>query len=211
MPAIPFVSAHEGATVIRFLRALSMQTVPAGRSLLEGASRRERCVMSCSVSPRRPMPSTCDGRVDGVLWDLCRRHAIDAAPHIYEPPRHRRDNNTRRPPRRPRREFAAVAVAHPWHERAGGAGLFSQECTSKVTICNKSKDWAEIASITKADVMALCEDTEVRHWFEEAAHQENFLVRAAAKRSPSEESVQEEAVRGRDADLAATTAPLRET
>ena len=77
---------------------------------------------------------------------------------------------------------------------AGGAGLFSQECTSKVTICNRSKDWAEIASITKADVMALCEDTEVRHWFEEAAHQENFLVRAAAKRSPSEESVQEEAV-----------------
>ena len=76
---------------------------------------------------------------------------------------------------------------------AGGAGLFSQECTSKVTICNRSKDWAEIASITKADVMTLCEDHEVRHWFEEAAHQENFLVRAAAKRSPSEESVEEDA------------------
>ena len=77
---------------------------------------------------------------------------------------------------------------------AGGAGLFSAECTSKVTICNRSKDWAEIASITKADVMTLCENNEVRHWFEEAAHQENFLVKAAAKRSPSEESVGEEAV-----------------
>jgi hypothetical protein len=76
---------------------------------------------------------------------------------------------------------------------AGGAGLFSQECTSKVTICNRSKDWAEIASITKGDVMTLCENNEVRHWFEEAAHQENFLVRAAAKRSPSEESVEEDA------------------
>ena len=77
---------------------------------------------------------------------------------------------------------------------AGGAGLFSQECTSKVTICNRSKDWAEIASITKADVMTLCENDEVRHWFEEAAHQENFLIKAAAKRSPSEESVSEESV-----------------
>ena len=77
---------------------------------------------------------------------------------------------------------------------AGGAGLFSAECTSKVTICNRSRDWAEIASITKGDVMTLCENNEVRHWFEEAAHQENFLVRAAAKRSPSEESVSEESV-----------------
>ena len=61
-----------------------------------------------------------------------------------------------------------------------------------MTISNRSRDWTEIASINKADVMTLCENNDVRHWFEEAAHQENFLVRAAAKRSPSEESVSEE-------------------
>ena len=41
--------------------------------------------------------------------------------------------------------------------------------------------------------MTLCEDTEVRHWFEEAAHQENFS-KGGGQTVPSEESVDEEAV-----------------
>ena len=63
-----------------------------------------------------------------------------------------------------------------------------------MTICNRSRDWAEIASITKTDVMTWCEDHEVRRWGEEGAHQGNCLVGAAAERSPSEESVSEESV-----------------
>ena len=50
--AIPFVSAHEGATVIRFLRALSMQTVPAGQVVSGAASRRELCVVLCHLLGR---------------------------------------------------------------------------------------------------------------------------------------------------------------
>jgi len=159
--AIPFVSAHEGATVIQFLRALSMQTVPAGQVVFRrGEPARALCyVLLGRLSVVIPIERMGQGH---------QKNYLDA-------------------------NLQQLQLLIPGMS-AGGAGLFSQECTSKVTICNRSKDWAEIASITKADVMTLCENDEVRHWFEEAAHQENFLIKAAAKRSPSEESVSEESV-----------------
>ena len=156
----PFVSAHEGATVIQFRRALSMQTVPAGQVVFRrGEPARALCyVLLGRLSVVIPIERMGQGH---------QKNYLDA-------------------------NLQQLQLLIPGMS-AGGAGLFSQECTSKVTICNRSKDWAEIASITKADVMTLCENDEVRHWFEEAAHQENFLIKAAAKRSPSWPASSEEA------------------
>ena len=106
--AIPFVSAHEGATVIQFLRALSMQTVPAGQVVFRrGEPARALCYVLLGIVPascafdsrwsrrRRAVGSMSSPRHRrGACIDLRRLHAIDAAPHIYEPPRRRRDART---------------------------------------------------------------------------------------------------------------------